>query len=135
MEQLSLWGTLVNVFTVLVGSAVGLLLKRFALDRPRKRKPRLDADESLSCIVLKGLGLCVILFGMQGAITGESAPVIILSMALGGLIGTFLDLDGKVVESKSFSGVCKAAKPFEVGSFNAELKSDGYYTIKYTLDK
>ena len=97
MEQFSLWGTLVNVVAVLMGSGLGLALKRFVLDRPRKRKTKLDSDESLSCIILKGLGLCVILFGMQGAITGKSAPVIILSMAIGGLIGTLCDLDGKVV--------------------------------------
>lgn len=97
MEQLSLWGTLVNVATVILGSTAGLLLKRFVLDRPRKKKAKLDSDESLSCAVLKGLGLCVLLFGIQGAITGKSAPVIILSMAIGGLLGTLLDLDGKIV--------------------------------------
>lgn len=97
MEQFSLWGTLVNVVAVLMGSGLGLVLKRFLLDRPRKKKTKLDSDESLSCIILKGLGLCVILFGLQGAITGKSAPVIILSMAVGGLIGTLLDLDGKVI--------------------------------------
>ena len=43
--------------------------------------------------------------------------------------------DGNVMESKTFSGVCKNAKPFEVGSFNAKVKDNGYYTIKYTLDK
>lgn len=97
MEQFSLWGTLVNVATVILGSTTGLLLKRFVLDRPRRKKAKLDSDESLSCTVLKGLGLCVVLFGIQGAITGKSAPVIILSMAVGGLLGTLLDLDGKVV--------------------------------------
>ena len=97
MEQFSLWGTLVNVATVILGSTTGLLLKRFVLARPRRKKAKLDSDESLSCTVLKGLGLCVVLFGIQGAITGKSAPVIILSMAVGGLLGTLLDLDGKVV--------------------------------------
>ena len=51
------------------------------------------------------------------------------------LTAEVMDLEGNVVESKSFSGVCKTAKPFEVGSFDAEVKNDGYYTIKYTLDK
>ncbi len=94
MENFSLWGTLVNVGAVLLGSGVGLLLAR--LMRCKKGKGGPKEGEGLSDTILKGLALCVLIVGIAGAINFEDPIILILSMAVGGLIGTLLDLDGKV---------------------------------------
>lgn len=43
---------------------------------------------------MKGLGLCVIYIGMDGAFQGENTLVMIISMVIGAIIGVALNLDG-----------------------------------------
>lgn len=45
---------------------------------------------------MTGIGLCVILIGIQGMLKGENVLVTIISMVIGALIGTALDIDGKL---------------------------------------
>ncbi len=73
-------GVLVNVGTVLVGSMVGLFLK---CGIPKK------VTEAL----MIGIGLCTVFIGISGALQGENTLVLILSMAIGTVIGTLLDID------------------------------------------
>ncbi len=51
------------------------------------------------------------------------------------LTAELLDLNENIVLTQSFEGVCESEKPFEAGSFNAVVKDNGYYSIRYTLDK
>lgn len=118
MEQIKLWGTLVNVIAVLVGSAIGLLAKR--LLNGKKKSERMEA---ISDCVMKGLGLCALAIGISGTVkasvngqilnalegsyagtpdapiylsaelVGERTLIIIISMALGALIGRLINLD------------------------------------------
>ncbi len=76
-------GTLINVATVLVGSALGLLLRR-------GMKP------ALSQTVMQGLALCTILIGLRGAFQTENVLLVILSMVVGGVAGSLLDIGGKM---------------------------------------
>lgn len=73
----------VNTLTVLLGSAVGLLLKK-------------GIPERITDTLMKGIGLCTIYIGLSGALKGENTLVLILSMALGIVIGEGLDLDAKL---------------------------------------
>ena len=41
-----------------------------------------------------GAGLCVLILGIQGALESEASLLLLLSMVIGGLIGTQLDLQG-----------------------------------------
>ncbi|MBQ8431400.1 MAG: DUF554 domain-containing protein [Clostridia bacterium] len=114
-----MWGTLFNVLTVVCGSLVGLLIKRYLLNG----KGRREWVQSLSDGIFKGLGLCVLGIGVSGAIkaavndqirdalegsyvTSPDAPlqlvktlgseqtfVIIFSMVIGVIIGYLLRLD------------------------------------------
>lgn len=43
-----------------------------------------------------GIGLCTIYIGIDGMMAGENTLVLIVSMVLGALVGTGLDLDGKI---------------------------------------
>ena len=74
---------IVNTLTVLIGSAIGLLLKK-------------GIPERITDTLMKGLGLCTLYIGWSGTLKGENTLVLILSMAIGIVIGEGLDLDDKL---------------------------------------
>ena len=76
-------GVLINVCTVIIGSTMGLLFKK-------------SISKKYSDAVMTGIGLCVILIGIQGMLKGENVLISIFSMVIGVLIGTALDIDGKL---------------------------------------
>ena len=76
-------GVFVNVLPVLIGSTDGLLLRKGIPDR-------------VTAALMSGLGLCTIYIGISGALNGENTLVLILSMAIGTIIGTLLDIDKKL---------------------------------------
>ena len=90
-------GTIVNVAAIIVGGLIGLLFKG-------------GLKEHYQEAIVKSLGLCTMFIGAVGALPGllrvengvlASAPIrdtlgMILSMALGTLIGEWLDFDGRM---------------------------------------
>ena len=83
LESLSdsaMLGTIVNFFAVLLGAGAGLLLKKGIPDR-------------IGDTIMKGLALCVLVIGIQGAMKGENTLITILSIVLGGLIGELCRID------------------------------------------
>lgn len=90
-------GTVVNTLAVVVGSSIGLLLKK-------------GIPQKITDAVMNGLALCVIFMGISGALEGSKTLAMIVSMALGAVVGTLLDLDsrlnklGDTVESKLAPG-------------------------------
>ncbi len=113
MQNFVLFGTLLNVLTVIVGSLVGLGARRLGLSKRFG-----DKGKRFSDAVFAALGLCVILIGIGGAITGsvnsqiisafpfgsvefsdistERTLIIIVSMVLGVLLGELVDIDKRV---------------------------------------
>ena len=90
-------GTLANVLAILLGGAVGLLLKG---GLPERWQNALMRSMGLSVLFLGAAGALPGLLTVEnGALTG--APVkqtlgMILSLALGTLVGEWIDLDGKM---------------------------------------
>ncbi len=76
-------GTLVNAGAIVLGGAVGLLLK--------KGLPKKMADT-----LMVGLGLCTLYIGISGCLAGENTLVLIVSMVIGTIIGEAVDLDDKI---------------------------------------
>ncbi|MBR2409207.1 MAG: DUF554 domain-containing protein [Lachnospiraceae bacterium] len=76
-------GTLVNAGAIVLGGAVGLLLK--------KGLPKKMADT-----LMIGLGLCTLYIGISGCLAGENTLVLIVSMVIGTIIGEAVDLDDKI---------------------------------------
>lgn len=74
-------GTLVNTGAVLIGSLIGLLLGNILPER-------------LGDTVMKGLGLCTLMVGIDGVLGGKNALITIISIAVGAVIGELCDLDG-----------------------------------------
>ena len=82
-------GVIVNTFTVLLGSAIGLLLKK-------------GIPERVSRAVMSAIGLCTVYIGIDGALSGSNTIVLIVSMVLGTIIGTLLNIDGRINSVGSF---------------------------------
>ena len=76
-------GTLVNAGAIVVGSFLGLLLKK-------------GLPEKITDAIMKGVALCVLYIGLDGCLEGDNALIAILSIVLGALVGTALDLDGRL---------------------------------------
>ena len=76
-------GTIVNTVAVVAGGAIGLLLKK-------------GIPQKVTDTVMQGLALCVIAMGISGALGGSKTLAMIVSMALGAVVGTLLDLDGRL---------------------------------------
>lgn len=76
-------GTIVNTIAVIVGGLIGLFLKK---GLPRK----------ISDAVMTGVALCTIYIGISGCLDGKNALITVLSIAIGTVIGTLLDLDGNL---------------------------------------
>ena len=76
-------GTLINSLTIIIGSIIGLFVKG-------------KINEKISDTIMSVLALCVIYIGVSGALKGENTIVMIISIALGGLIGESIDIDSKL---------------------------------------
>ena len=117
MEQLRLWGTIVNVLAVIVGSLIGMAIGRLM---GKKQHPRM---EEISNGIFLAIGLAILAIGISGvvkasvndqissalagsyvgssesplqivsALPGDRTLVVILSMILGSVVGHACHLD------------------------------------------
>ena len=95
MTQWALWGTIVNTVAVLFGALLGLGIKAVLSRRKETvQGENAPARHTLADTMQKGLGLCVMLIGLSGALNVKYMLVMILSVVLGALTGELLDLDG-----------------------------------------
>lgn len=76
-------GVLVNVATVILGSCIGLIFKK-------------EISKKYSDAVMTGIGFCTVLIGIQGMLKGENVLVAIVSMVLGAIVGTAVDIDKRL---------------------------------------
>lgn len=76
---MALYGTLVNGICIIVGSLLGLLFTKIP-DRYKET-------------VMHGIGLAVLLIGLQMAFSTESIVVVLLSLLTGAIIGEFIHVE------------------------------------------
>jgi uncharacterized membrane protein YqgA involved in biofilm formation len=69
-----LFGTVLNVLAIIIGSLAGLALKRRLPERVR-------------LIMIEGLGLAVVLVGLKMIWAAENMLIVLVSIVLGGVIG------------------------------------------------
>ena len=107
-------GTIVNFGAIIVGGALGLVLKRVLAKR-------------IMDTVLQGISLAVMIVGISGTLAAafiivdnqiitEHVLIMIISLALGGLIGELLRIEDRL---KSFGAFCerKLTKPDDESTF------------------
>lgn len=87
-------GTIINVAAIVLGGGIGLVGGKWLTER---------CQETLT----KGMGVCTLFIGIAGALekmlsveggalTSGGTMMLVLSIAIGGLVGEMLDLDGKM---------------------------------------
>lgn len=76
-------GVITNTVTVLIGSSIGLLLKK-------------GISKRVSDAVMVAIGLCTVYIAIDGALQGSNTIVLIISMVFGTIIGTLIDIDDKI---------------------------------------
>lgn len=74
-----LFGTIVNALLIVVGSVIGMFFTRI----PEKYKET----------VMHGIGLAVVLIGLQMAFSTENIVIVLISLLFGAIIGEFLRIE------------------------------------------
>lgn len=77
------YGVLVNTGTVIIGSLLGFFLKKGIPDK-------------LTDAIMTTIGLCVTAIGIAGVMEGQNQLIMVISMVLGVITGTLLDIDGRI---------------------------------------
>lgn len=109
-EDEDMLGVLVNVLTVLIGSTVGLIFKK-------------GISKKYTDAVMIGIGLCTIMIGVQGMLKGENQLTAIISMVIGAIIGTAIDIDGKLNGAGDF-----LSKKLKKGDDDKVSVAEGFVT-------
>lgn len=73
-------GTIVNCITIAIGCFLGLVAKG-------------KIPERIGKTIMSGLALCTIYIGISGALEGEDTLQMIISIAIGALVGEIIDID------------------------------------------
>ena len=73
-------GTIVNALAIVLGSLIGLFFKGGIPDK-------------YNDTVMKAIGLAVVLIGMTGAFETEDMILLIISLAIGSILGEFLQIE------------------------------------------
>lgn len=128
----------VNTFAIIAGAALGLWIRN-------------GLSAAMNSAMMKSLGLCTVVIGVQGAIRTENIVLIIVAISVGTACGTALDADGRINRGAKrltarFAAAEGASRMAEamvtaclimnvgamvvVGSLNAGLQGD--YSMLYT---
>ena len=98
-------GVFANTATIIIGSIIGLLIKK-------------GLSERITNAMTTATALAVVYIGIDGMLNGENTLILVLSMVIGGVIGTLLNLDGHLeslgnkIENKFSNGNGKIAEGF-----------------------
>ena len=76
-------GVITDTVLTLIGSAIGFFFS--------KHIPEKWADS-----VMKGLALCVVFIGIAGSLEVNKVLSVVVSMLIGTLLGSWIDIDGKL---------------------------------------
>lgn len=87
-------GTIVNCLTVVAGSLLGIVLSRVFSKYSRLA--------SVPEAAMKAISVFVIFIGIKGAMSSDKELVILLSLVIGTVIGTIIDIDGLLEKFGSF---------------------------------
>jgi uncharacterized membrane protein YqgA involved in biofilm formation len=75
-----MFGTIVNALAVVVGAGLGIAFRKGIPERSKKT-------------IMQGIGLAVLMVGLKMALKADNELIVIVSLALGGLLGEFMRID------------------------------------------
>lgn len=73
-------GVIVNTIAVIIASLIGIVLNK-------------GIAENISKAIMKGIGIIVVVMGIEGALSGENTIVTVISITIGVIIGEWIDID------------------------------------------
>jgi uncharacterized protein len=76
-------GAMVNFIAIILGSGLGLVLRR-------------GISESYKKTIMQAMGLAVLFIGVKMSLASENSIIVVLSLGLGALLGEMADLEGKL---------------------------------------
>src|SRR5690554_630499 len=91
-------GTFVNVIAILLGTGLGLIIKRWFT--------RTSFLGDCSDLIMQGMGMAVVIIGISNALESENMLLVIVSIAIGGLLGYLIGIErrldrlGEIIENK-----------------------------------
>lgn len=103
-------GVIINTATVIIGSIIGLMFK--------KGIPKMFSET-----IMSGIGLCTIYIGISGTLKGENTLILIISIVIGAIIGTWIDIDKRIMILGEWIG-----KRFKSSSNNSVSIAEGFVT-------
>lgn len=74
-------GTVANAVAIVIGTLLGVIIRK-------------GLPEKIEKIMMDGVGLCVVVIGMQMALKSLNLVICIGSIVIGGIIGELLDVNG-----------------------------------------
>ncbi|MGB8424965.1 MAG: DUF554 domain-containing protein [Desulfobacterales bacterium] len=84
-------GTIVNTLTIIVGSLMGLLFRG-------------GIPEKFSRTMMQAIGLAVVLIGVKTALKTDALLMVILSLAVGSMLGEFLRIEDRLEQLGNWIG-------------------------------
>lgn len=81
-------GAIVNAICIVIGAGLGLIIQK-------------GLSQRFHDILMKGMSLCVVVIGIQGAMQATDTMLLILSLVFGSLIGEGLNIE-KAMEDLSY---------------------------------
>ena len=82
-------GTLANVAAIVIGGLLGLTFRNLLSEK---------SQETL----MQGVGLFVLLYGVKQFLGGQEFVMVLLAMIIGGLLGAWIDIDGRIKKLESW---------------------------------
>ncbi len=104
-----MYGTIINVFAIIVGCSIGLLFHKSFPERIIKS-------------VFQIIGLFTLMLGLSMAIKGQEILILIFSLVLGTIIGSAFDLDAKFLKISRPAEAGWACSPEEPGRRRRKTK-------------
>ena len=101
LTSIPLWGTIVNAVGVIAGAVIGNIIRAVS-SKKKTDGIKSQAISELPDIIMNGVALCVLLIGITGAIKTTDVMIAIISIVLGGIIGTLCRLDSGITALGDF---------------------------------
>ncbi len=103
-------GTIVNTLSIIAGSLIGMLFRG-------------AIPEKFSDTIMHAVGLAVILIGLKTALSTDDILMVIVSLAIGGLIGELLALEDRLASLGNWIGnrISKESHGISKGFVNSSL--------------
>ena len=103
-------GTMVNTLSIVVGSLIGLFFKG-------------SIPDTYSKTIMHGIGLVVILIGLKTALQTDAILIVIISLAMGSLLGEWLRIEDRLDQFGNWIGrrLAKDSEGISKGFVSASL--------------